>query len=159
MRDMLGEVASNALLRITVVASAALKALLDTTTASGTNLSAAIGEPLTFTFSNNLEVDRTADNAIPNGRIETLQRDSAGDYSITMSVERVTPSGDNAKSFRPAAIVKYPYRSGATLTLGKPGVADLTSSNLHMEDSGANADGLGCLIWKDTTNLEVGYLI
>ena len=52
-----------------------------------------------------------------------------------------------------------PYRSGATVTLGKPVIADATSTKVDVDDSGADADGVGCIIAKDTTALTVDVLI
>lgn len=149
----------SALLVISCVASATLAALLETDDSAGANMSAVIGQPVSFGFSVNYEADRTADNAIPMGRIIGAERRSASDYLLSVEMHRVTPSGTNAKPFRPLAVVQLNYRSGATVTLGKPVVADATSAFDEYEDSGADADGLGCIISKDATALTIDVLV
>lgn len=147
------------LLHLTCTASSAYQALLDTLTSSGENLSLAKGEPVVFTFANNYEVGRPADNAVLDGVVESAERQSDGTYKLTVAVLQVKPSGDNTTYKKPTAVVQMNYRSGATLTLGKPVVADSTSAYDEVEDSAANADGLGAIISKDTTALTVDVLV
>jgi hypothetical protein len=159
--SMSGGQNTSALLVMPSVASSTYAALLETITASGKTLQAAVGELVTFAFGANYEVDRAANNGIPMGRVVALERRSATDWLVSVEMLRVTPSGTNAKPFRPIAIVQLPYRSGATVTLGKPVIVDQTTASTYDEadDSGADADGLGCIIAKDTTALTIDVLV
>lgn len=154
-----GPVNTSAILTLSCIATATLAALLETSTSAGEDLNAAINEPVSFGFTGNYEVDRTANNAIPMGHIVALERRSATDYLLTVAVDRLTPSGTNAKPFRPIAVVQLPYRSGATVTLGKPVIVDATSAIANYDDSGADADGLGCILAKDTTGLTIDVAV
>lgn len=156
----MGAVNTGALLVLSCVASSTYAALLETASGAGANIADVINELVSFAFSANYEADRVADDAIPMGRVVYAERRSSSDWLLSVEMLRVKPTGSSAVAFRPLAVVQLPYRSGATVTLGKPIIADQTGSvYTNADDSGSNADGLGCVFGKDATALTVDVLV
>lgn len=153
------------LLQITCLASSTYKALLETATSSGLHMDLAVGELVTLTASANYEVDRTADNAIPHGVVTAAERDNDGNYYLTVAVLRVYPSGTSAVPFCPKAVLRLPYNTNSTVTLGKPVIQDATASGaadskyFQVDNSGSNADGLGMVISIDTSAKTIDLLV